>query len=208
MSAASELTVSTRTITGKTSHRLAYEGMIPAVLYGPDREAVSLAVNKHEFEMFTLAHGGGAGLVDLAIEGEKKPVAAIVREVQHDPVKGTIRHVDFLAVSAGKAIHAVIGLHLVNDPAGVKEGGVLAINVHEINVEAKPGDLPEAIEVDVSAMEIGDNIHISDVKAPKGVKILDDADEIVASVQAPRGEEIEAETEVVEPEVIGAKSEE
>ena len=102
-------------------------------------------------------------------------------------------------------------MRLTGDPAGVKAGGVLSIDRHELNVEAKPGDLPEFIEVDVSALEIGDAIHVSDIAVPKGLTLLDDADSIVASVTAPAVEE-EPEAEegaaAAEPELIGAKPEE
>jgi large subunit ribosomal protein L25 len=133
----------------------------------------------------------------------------MIREMQKNPIKGQILHVDFMAVSLDALIHATVSLHLVNDPAGVKTGGVLTIDRHELNVEAKPGDLPEFIELDVASLEIGDAVHVRDVTAPAGVTLLDDADAIIASVTPPTVEaEPEEATEEVQPEVIGAKSEE
>jgi len=209
MTATSELSAAPREMIGKTSKRLARANQIPAVVYGRGRDAMAVAVDRHEFELFMSHHAAGAALVELKLEGEKKPVNAMVREVQRSPIKGTILHIDFVAVSMTETVHAVVPLHLLNDPAGVKAGGVLTINMHEINIEALPGDLPEFLEADVAALEVGDTLHLSEVDAPKGIKFLDDPEAIVASVQAPRVEveEVEAE-EAAEPEVIGAKDEE
>lgn len=207
MTASSELSATPRQITGKTSKRLAHVGQIPAVLYGHGREPMAIALDRHDFEIFA-AHHGGSTLVEVKLEGEKKPINAMIREIQRSPIKGNVLHVDFVAVSMTEKIHAAVPLHLVNDPAGVKAGGTLTVVMHEVNVEGLPGDLPEAIECDVAALEIGDSLHVSDVVAPKGLTLLDDAEAIVASVQAPRVEveEVEGE-EAAEPELIGSKDE-
>jgi large subunit ribosomal protein L25 len=198
-----------RDVIGKASHRLAAENRIPAVLYGAGRESLSISVDRHEFELLMAHHAAGSTIVEMEVAGDKKPVNAIIRELQTSPVKGTILHVDFLAVDMRKLIHAAVALHWVNDPAGVKAGGVLTTNLHEVNVEAKPGDLPQAIDVDVAALEIGDSLHVSDIVAPHGVTILDDPEEVLVSVQAPRAEEVEEEVvEEIEPEVIGEQAEE
>ncbi len=209
MTASTALTAIPREMVGKTSRRLAAEGKIPAVLYGPGREPISIAVDRHDFELFAQHHAAGATIVDLAIEGEKKPVSVMIREVQRSAIKGTALHIDFLEVAMNKVVHAPVVLHLVNDPAGVKAGGVLTVSMHEVNVEAKPADLPESLEADVSSLEIGDTLHVRDIEAPKGVTLTDDADAIVASVQAPRVEaEEEISEEAAEPELIGSKSDE
>lgn len=208
MTATSELSASPRTTVGKAAKRLSSAGKVPAVLYGPGREAIALELDRHEFELFVGHHSSGATLVELKVEGEAKPINAMMRDIQHSAVKGTILHVDFQEVSMNKAIHAAVSVSLVNDPEGVKAGGVLSQNLHELNVESKPGDLPEVIEVDVAGLGIGDSLHVSDVVAPKGVTLLDDAELVVATVQAPRAEVEETETEVAEPEVIGSKSDE
>jgi len=208
MTASSELSAAPRTIIGKASGKLAQVDQIPAVLYGHGREPLALALSRHDFELFVQHHGSGSTLVELNIEGEKKPVNAMMREVQHNPVKGTALHVDFVAVSMNEITHATVPVHLVNDPEGVKAGGTLTIAMHELNIAAKPGDIPEFIETDVSALEIGDTLHVADVTAPKGVEITDDPEMVVASVQAPRVETEEEGAEQAEPEVIGSKSEE
>jgi large subunit ribosomal protein L25 len=209
MSESTVLTVFPRTVIGKASRRLSTEGRIPAVLYGMGREALAIEVVRHDFEQFMHHHSAGSTLVEIQIEGEKKPVNAMIREMQLGVLKGEIMHVDFMAVSLDIAIHAVVTLRFVNDPAGVKAGGVLTIDKHEINIEAKPAEIPETLELDVSALEVGDSLHISDVVVPAGVKILDDPDAIIASVTPPTvAVEAEEGAETTEPEVIGAKSEE
>lgn len=209
MTASSELTAYPRETIGKASRRLAHSGRIPAVLYGAGRDPIPLAIERHDFDLFTAHHAAGSTVVELRIEGESKPVNAMIREVQHSSVKGTPMHVDFLSVSMNKPVHAVVPLHLVGDSEGVKAGGILTVNLHELNVEAKPGDMPEAVESDVSALEVGDSLQLSDITPPAGVTLLDDPETVVASVLAPRLEsEEEASLEAAEPEVVGKPSEE
>lgn len=202
MTVSTELTATTRTVIGKASRRLAAAGEIPAVLYGVGRDAMPISVSRHDFELWAAHHAAGSGMVELKLEGEKKVINAMVREIQHSAVRGTILHIDFLAVSMNKPIHANVPLHLVNDPEGVKAGGVLTINVHELNVEALPSELPEVVEWDVTPLQMGQTLHLSDISVPAGIKLLDDPETIIASVQAPRVEE-EVVEEAAEPEVIG-----
>ena len=208
MTEAIEIAASPRETVGKSSHRLAAEGKIPAVLYGHDRQTKLLSLDRHDFELLMGHHAAGSTIVTLAIEGEKRPVNAVIKEVQHSPVKGNILHVDFQVIRMDELIHVTMTIRYLGDPAGVKAGGVLTENVHHINVEAKPKDLVEVIDVDVSALEIGDSLHLSDVALPKGMKILDDLDEILCSVLPPAvAVEVEVvPTEIGEPELIGEKS--
>jgi large subunit ribosomal protein L25 len=204
MTAATSLSVTPREKIGKANRRLAADNQIPAVLYGPGRDPIAVALDRHEFELFMSHHAAGSTLVDLTVEGTKKTISAMVREVQRSAIKGTVLHVDFLEVAMNKPVHAVVTLHLVNDPEGVKAGGVLTVNTHELNIEAKPGDLPEIVEADVAALQIGDTLHLADIAMPAGVIALDDPEMIIASVQAPRVEvEEEGAEEMVEPELIG-----
>jgi large subunit ribosomal protein L25 len=209
MAESTVLTVFPRTVIGKANRRLGTEGRIPAVLYGMSREALSLEVTRHDFEQFMSHHSTSSTVVEIQIAGEKKPVHAMIRELQVGPIKGQIMHIDFMAVSLDALVSAVVSVRLTGDPAGVKEGGILTVDRHEVNVEAKPGDLPEFIELDVAALEIGDSVHVRDITPPKGVTITDDVDAIVASVTPPAAEEEVEEVAVAEePELIGAKPEE
>ena len=211
MAEATTLYAQPRTVIGRANRRLASSGQVPAVLYGVGYpQGMPIAVDRHDFDLFLAHHSAGSALIALSVEGEKKPVNAMIRDLQTSPIKGTILHIDFLEIAMNKPVHALVALRLVNDPSGVKAGGILTVNYHEVNVEAKPADLPEAIEVDVAGLEVGDSLHISDITPPAGVTLLDDADEVIASVQAPRieVEEEVVEAEVTEPEVIGEKAEE
>lgn len=208
MTVTNELTVSPRTVIGKSSRRLAGAKQIPAVLYGVGREAMPVAVDRHDFEQWATYHSAGSGMVELKIEGEKNTIPALVRDIQHSAVKGTILHIDFLAVAMDKVVSASVPLRLLNDPEGVREGGVVAVSLHEITVEALPAELPEAIEWDISALKLGDTLHLSDITAPAGITFTDDPESIVVSVQLPRLEvEEEADTEATEPELVGAAPE-
>jgi large subunit ribosomal protein L25 len=199
-----------RTVTGKANRRLATAGQIPAVLYGYGREAASIALDRHDFELF-ITHHGSTGLVEIAVEGEKEPVNAMIKAVQTSPVKGTVIHVDFLAVRMDRKIQSPVSFHFVGDAPGVRAGGVMLHDLREVLVEALPATLPEYLEVDVSALEMGDTVHVSDVVAPAGVTIVGDPEAIVCSVAIPTAEpteeELEEAAEEVEPEVIGESSE-
>ncbi|MBE0416174.1 MAG: 50S ribosomal protein L25 [Coriobacteriia bacterium] len=197
-----------RETTGKTNRRLAGSGEIPAVLYGPGRDTISLALDRHDFELMMSHHGAGSTLVSLAVEGEKKTVNAVIREVQHSPVKGTILHVDFLAIRMDQKLQATVSFHFVGESPGVKAGGVLMHSMRELMVEALPADLPEALDVDISELELGHAITVADLTAPEGVEITDDPEGVVCSVTVPTVEPVEEEleAEVTEPEVIGEEA--
>jgi large subunit ribosomal protein L25 len=133
-----------------------------------------------------------------------------VKDVQHHPVTGDLVHVDLQKVAADKAIQVGIAIELTGESVGVKAGGTLDHVMHSLSVECLPGDLVEAIEVDVSDMEIGNALHVSDLQLGDQFKVLADEDAIVASVSAPRAEEEEEAEEVAEegaaePEVITEK---
>ncbi|MBA4370013.1 MAG: 50S ribosomal protein L25 [Coriobacteriaceae bacterium] len=198
-----------RDVIGKANRRLAGQNLVPAVLYGTGREAMAIALDRHDLELALVHSGGHTAMYKLKIEGEDQPVDAVIKTHQTNPVKGTLLHVDFLAVRADQTIHAAIPLHIVGDSVGVRAGGVVATNLREINVEALPMDLPDHIEADITPLEVGMNIHVSDLVIPAGVTVLDEAETVVCSVVAPRVEvEEEVVEEAVEPEVIGEKPEE
>lgn len=206
MSEAGTIVAQPRTVVGKSSFKLAPEGLIPAVVYGAGFETRIISVDRHAFELYMSHHSAGSTILDLHFEGEKKPVSVMVRTMQHSPVKGIIIHIDFQVVRADEAIHTTIPLRVTGEAAINKAGAVLAVNLHEVEISALPGNLPEFIECDASELAVGDSMHVSDIVIPKGVTILADPDAIVCSVAAPREETEETTTEVVEPEVIGSKA--
>jgi large subunit ribosomal protein L25 len=204
-----EMKAVTRDIIGKANRKLD-NSQLAAVVYGTAIEPMAVSVDRHEFEL-ALSHEGNIAsrLIDLKIDGGKT-LHVIAKSIQRDPTKGLLRHVDFWAVNMRQVIATTVPVHFEGDSPGVRAGGVMMHNVTAINVEALPDELPEAVTVDISNLEVGDSLHVRDLVAPKGATILDDPDEIVASVVAPVAEEEEViETEEVEPELVGGeKSEE
>lgn len=208
MSESTELLAYPRDIIGHANRRLAAAGRIPGIVYGPAHAPMAIAVDRHEFEQ-TLAHQHGVALFKMNIEGEKKPVNVVIKEIQRGPVKGTILHIDFEAVRMDHTIHATVPLEFVNDPEGVKTGGILTVDRHDLSIEALPGDLPESIVADIAALEVGDSLLLSAVTPPAGVTFLDDPETVLCSVTAPRLEVEEVvEAEVAEVPEVGEEAEE
>jgi len=210
MTESTAITARVRETMGKANRRLAAAGEIPAVLYGPGRDTVALSLDRHDFELMMSHHGAGSTIVSIALEGEKKPVNAVIREVQHSPVKGTIMHVDFLAIRMDQKLQATLSFRFVGESPGVKAGGVLMHSMRELMVEALPADLPDSLDVDISGLEIGQSVTVADLTAPEGVEITDDPEGVVCSVTTPTAEPTEEELaeEEVEPEVIGEEASE
>lgn len=208
MTEATAISARVRAHVGKANRRLSVSGEIPAVLYGPNRETVSLALDRHDFELVMAHHGVGSMLVTLSIEGAKKPVNAVIREIQHSPVKGAILHVDFLAIRMDQTLAATVSLHYVGESPGVKEGGVLMHTMREVAVTALPADIPESLDVDISGLEMGASITVADLVAPEGVEITSDPHDVICSVTAPTAEPTEGELaeEVTEPALVGKET--
>ena len=211
--ASAKLSAKGRDGQGKGDNRkLRQTGYIPAVIYGHGEKTRSVAVNAHELELlFSRVHVENT-VIDLNVEGEKKPIRALVREVQTHPARGQIVHVDFYQIHAGERVTMQIPINFVGTAAGVKNGGILQHTMDELEVEVSADNIPESINIDVSALEIGDSVHVSDVQAPEGVKLLDNPDRSVCSVSPPQAGIVEevAAPEVAapaEPEVIRRKKE-
>lgn len=206
------LTAVPRTETGKgVARQLRLHGRIPAVVYGRGREPEALSVSLVEFEKAMVGRRG-ASIIDLDIGG--KPVKALIREIQRHPVRPGPLHIDFYEIHEGVALTVDVPIHLIGTPQGVKtHGGLLDQIMREVEIEVLPKDIPDSIDVDVSALEIGDSIHVSDLVVANA-EILADAHATVCTVSAPRIEEVEAEAveEVVEgeaePELIRRPKEE
>lgn len=168
------------------SRRLRREGTIPAVVYGADKDAVSIVLNHNEVLTQFRHDEVYSSIVTVEIDG--KAESAILRDVQRHPFKPLITHLDFLRVKANEKLKSSVPVHLLNaeDAVGVKAGGVLTHALTAVEVECLPKDLPSAIEVDILSMEIGGHITVADIKAPKGVEILTHAEEQIAAILAPR----------------------
>jgi large subunit ribosomal protein L25 len=195
-----ELIVEPRDVIGKSSKKLGREDGIPGVVYGPKFEATPVTVDRRVFERLMHEASVGSTLVDLTIEGRDKPVDVIIKEVRRDVLKGTVEHIDFWAVDMSETIQTTVAIDFIGSAEGERAGGVLMHAARELRIEARPKDLPEHVEVDVSALEIGESLTVADIAAPKGVTFLDDPETTLASVAAPAAEEVEEEAaEGIEP---------
>jgi large subunit ribosomal protein L25 len=175
------------------SRRLRKEGLVPGVLYG-NGEPVAISIADRELRRALTGSAGLHAILDVEIDGKGKTHASILKEYQVDPVRGGVTHVDLQEVRLDQAIQASVAVHLHGgeDAPGVREGGVLSQPLREVRVEALPLEVPEHLELDVSGMDIGGTLRISDLTTPDGVTLLDDPEMVVATVTAP--------TKVVEPE--------
>jgi large subunit ribosomal protein L25 len=202
--AETRLVASARDESGKgVARKLRASGRVPAVLYGQGADPMPLSVDARELSH--LLHAGGANvLVDLEVDGEQH--LAMPREIQRDHIKGRYWHVDFFAVSRTEKITVNVPVRLVGEPAGVKLGGVLEHHLWEVQVECLPTNVPEAIELDVSALEIGDSLRVSDLATPDGAEITSNLEESIVAVQQPQAR-VELEEEAAEA-VEGAEAQE
>ena len=184
-----------RTVLGKKVASLRREGLIPAVMYGKNKESVSLVLSKKEFDHI-YREAGGNTIVSLEVE-EVGKTNVLISEIAKDPVTSDVLHSDFYQVRMDEKITAGVPLHFVGDSKAVLElGGSLLTNKTEVEVECLPGGLPHAIEVDLAPLEDFESvIHIKDLVIPVGVEIQGEPDEAVAFVEAPRSEEELAELE-------------
>lgn len=164
--------------------KLRKEGNIPAVVYGPQKTNRSIFLSEADL-MKTIKDVGRNGVISLDVNGTKENV--ILTDYQVDPLKNGFVHVDFLSVDMSKEITANVRLNLVGDAAGVKDGGVMQQSLFEISVNAKPADLPDAIDVDVTHLQVNETISVADIKG--AFTINHDEDEVVASILPPRQEE-------------------
>jgi large subunit ribosomal protein L25 len=204
------LDAESRSLVGKKVRRLRVEGLVPAVIYGANVEPTILQIPYRPLEI-ALREVGGTRLLNINIGSSTQSV--IAREVQRDVLRGTIMHVDFLAVDASTRITAEIAIHLVGEsPAVQTRTGELIHQTQTLSIEAVPADLIDAIEVDISGLiEVGDAIHVSDLQISPNITVLSDPDELVVRINALRevveevveGEEAEALSS--EPEIVARR---
>jgi large subunit ribosomal protein L25 len=206
-----KLTAERRTATGRSAVRkLKAAGSVPAVIYGAKDKPETLQVSRRDINAM-LSHAAGENiLVELEVAGKSR--LALVQEVQHAPVGGAILHIDFHAVSMDEVIQADMPLEPAGTANGVKNmGGLLEQNLRTLSIECLPRDLPDVLRVDVSALNIGDAIHVREIPLPPGVTTRIQPDLTAFSVLAPTVEEepVAAAVEAAAgPEVIREKKEE
>ena len=184
-----------RTLVGNQLKDLRRKGLVPGVVYGQGKEPTLVAVEEAMLAKI-FQQAGTNQLVELTID-QDKPINVLFHEVQHDPMSQKIRHFDFYTVRMDEKIKTEVPIHYVSEaPAVHKLSAILVKNLEAVEVEALPINLPENIEVDLSGLEeIGDAVHVSDLKTPNGVEFLTDLETLIVKTDPPRSEEELAELE-------------
>jgi large subunit ribosomal protein L25 len=207
-----ELIIQKREGTGKgPAKRLRRAGQVPAVLYGGP-EPLNIAVTPRD--IYQLVHGreGSTQLLRVSFAGSADSRMAIIRDIQYDPVSEDLVHVDLQEVAMDRPIQVSVAVHHVGEAAGVKETfGILEMILREVQVMCLPGNIPQVLEADVTSLRIGEVLTVKDLRAPAGVRILNDPGQAVATVAPPATEEaaavapVEAAAAPAEPEVLSER---
>src|SRR6476619_2854396 len=182
------------------SRRLRRAGMIPGVLYGSGKKPHAICVPERELRRVLTGDHGLHAILDVVLAGQKTTHSSVLKDYQVDPIRGKIEHFDLQEVRLDQPIQSSVTIELVGESVGAKAGGVLSQVAREIRVEALPLEVPERLELDVSAMEIGDSLRLSDLATREGVTYLDDPETVLATVTVP--------TKVEEPEPEEVEGEE
>ncbi|MDD3906266.1 MAG: 50S ribosomal protein L25 [Candidatus Omnitrophica bacterium] len=198
----------------KIAKDLRAKGLIPANVYKGSKGATSLQVAADELKSILHTKAGENVIITLKMTGEAagKDKTVVVKEIQRDPVRDYILHVDFNEISLTEALKVNVPLVARGEPVGVKvDGGILEHVIRELQIECLPTAIPEKIEADVANLKIGDAIHVKDIVVPEGIKVLNDKELIAMIVKPPKVEVAAAEAGAegaVEPELIRKKKEE
>jgi large subunit ribosomal protein L25 len=169
--------------------RLRKEGIIPAVLYGKDVEPLSLSISTKEWRLVqTKVKSNTIIKMELKKNGATEERPVMLKELQRAGLSDAILHIDFLQVSMERAVQVEVPIHFTGDPAGLVKGGVIEQHLRSIMIESLPGQIPEKIEIDISALDIGDSIHVSDLNLPN-IKLLAPPDVAIVGVTPPQAEE-------------------
>lgn len=196
-----------------SSRRMRSDGLLPGIIYGSDKESDIVEMNLNQVEKILKNHSSDSVLIEVDLEDEGS-VRVLLKEVQYHPVTSSILHVDLQRVVAGKPIQVDVAIELIGEPEGVKSGGIIDHKIHSLSVECLPKDMIESIPVDITNLEIGDSLTVSDITVTSKIKILTDENSQVISINAPKvidsGDEEteEADETSAEPEVITEKNEE
>lgn len=185
-----------RTETGKgPNRRVRREGRVPAVMYGPKIGNRNLYVSTSTIEKL-LASGAGGQLIDVTIGGEKHTV--LIKEVQRDPARGDLLHVDFHKVDLDTEVQTTVPLVLVGEDARENDGGFASQTLRELQITCLPTHIPEQIEVDISSLKIGDTLTVGDLTLPEGVQTTDDPGVGIVTIVAPRRARGEAQAQAAQ----------
>ncbi|UCG37785.1 MAG: 50S ribosomal protein L25/general stress protein Ctc [bacterium] len=211
---AMKLSAEMRSESGKeVAGRLRRSGKIPAVLYGRGQEAVAVTLDAYEISLLLSRHGALTSILDLELTDGKESSRRniLIKEIQKHPYRDDILHIDLLEVAMDKEISVMVPIETAGTAQGVKEGGILEMKRRELEIVCLPDRIPDSIVIDISGLDIGDAVHVSDIAAPEGVKIPHETDFTILTVvgAAPEIEEEAVEEEAeVEGEAPEAEEEE
>ena len=187
----------------RAANRLRRDGKIPGVLYGHGMDPVAVAVDQRELRTALTTEAGVNALITLRLDGDRH--LAMARQLQRDPVRGAVRHVDFVVVRRDEVIGAEVPIHLIGEAEEVhRADGLVEQQLFALAIRALPGDIPPGVEVDISGMTIGDTIRVADIRLPAGVATEVEGDEPVVVAAASR---LAAEIAAVEEEAAAAAAE-
>jgi large subunit ribosomal protein L25 len=174
------------------NRRLRDAGLIPAVLYGKGEQPRGLAVNAKEFTHLMKGSAGTNALIHLTLAGrsEKEPLVVMLKDYQVDSISRRITHIDLLKIDLKEKVTVKIPIHLTGKSIGVTKGGLVEQPLRELEVKCLPGNIPGAIEVDITPLDLGDSLHVNELKLPEGVELSHEVDFAVVSIVAPKEEEV------------------
>jgi len=195
-------------IGGARPKQLLKEKIVSGVVYGCGMESCPVQVGEKELIHALHTSAGDNVLINLFVDDAKKPLTVIIAELQKDVIRSEIMHVDFRAIDIKEKVEVEVPLHHMGDSIGVKQGGIFDMHHSDIEIECLPTAIPERINVDISAMDIGDILHVSDLVLPEGVVCLMSEDTALFGVLPPRvSEEEEGEEGSIEGEEAAAGAE-
>ncbi len=178
------------------NRRLRASGKVPAILYGSAKEAVALAVDPEQVVNIIRSHGGVNTIFELKIKGAKSSENVMIKDYQLEPVDHALLHADLIRIAMGKEMTLSVTIELTGIAEGVKTGGgMLDFVTRSVDVSCLPKDIPETIVADVTELDIGDYIRVSDLEVPEGVTVISEGNVVLAHVLAPKAEEVEEPTE-------------
>ena len=172
------------TLGSRPAGRLRRQGKVPAVVYGLGTETLSVTVPARELQHILAGESGANTLINLDVDGDS--VLTLARQIHRHPTRGELVHVDFIRISRDIAVSAEIPVHLLGEPTGVRDGGLLEQLLFNLTVEAMPGNIPVSIEIEVTELAIGDQLRVEDLPLPEGVVTHAEPDFVIAQVAAPR----------------------
>jgi large subunit ribosomal protein L25 len=199
------IVVQPRDVTGsRAARRLRKAGLIPGVIYGHGQAATPIAVEPHIMREAISTPAGMHAVLEITIEGKRGKRRAIIKEIELHPTKATAAHVDLQEIRLDETIESVVAVRFEGEAKGVKVGGVLDESVREVTVKGRVTDIPEHLVLDVTDLDINETGKVADLQVPDTIVVLDDPEQVLCSVLAPRKAEEEVPAaETAEPQIVG-----